>query len=225
MSSIFSRLANQVGQNYLTALGQASPLIKFGTDLINQKLTSSVSAGDRALFGGLSENNWRAMADEFMSIDRAKANLYHVNVTNLQTGTAPALNMFIVDYGVSPFTVRGESVAVGAGSFDRVDGVEAVQLRLTTMDDVGGSVKTWFKTLKRAMAPGDGTVGLPLSYLVRITITHAFISAKSENAGRAFVETYVVRPQNIEYEGSRRQDGMQELQLSFVQFDTFTNLV
>jgi len=74
-----------VGQNYLTALGQASPLIKFGTDLISQKLTSSVRAGDRALFGGLSEKNWRSMADEFMSIDRAKANLYHVNVTNLQT--------------------------------------------------------------------------------------------------------------------------------------------
>lgn len=223
--SAFSRIANQLGQNYLSAIGQASPLLKFGTDLLSQKLTSGVKLGDRALMGGLSLANYRHLIEDFQRIDRAKANLFHFNATNLQTGTAPAMNMFVVDYGLSPFTVRGESVAVGAGSFDRVDGVDAVQLRVTTMDDAGGSVKTWFKNLKRTMAPGDGTVGLPLGYLVRITLTHAFPSAQSDNAGGAFVESYVMRPGSIEYEGSRRQDGLQELQLSFVEFDTFTNLV
>ncbi|APQ14663.1 hypothetical protein BJP27_24120 (plasmid) [Pseudomonas oryzihabitans] len=223
--SIFERVANQVGQNYLSVLGQASPLIKFGTDLLSQKLTSGVRLGDKALFGGLSMHNYRNLVEDFMSIDRAKSNLFHVNVTNLQTGTAPDMNMFVADYSVSPFTVRGESVAINGGSFDLVTGVDAVQVRLTTMDDVGGSIKTWFQNLKRAMAPGDGTVGLPLSYLVRLTITHAFISSKAEHAGRAFVESHVLRPQSIEYEGSRRQDGLQELQLSFVEFDTSTNLV
>lgn len=223
--SVFDRIATQVGQNYLSALGQASPLIKFGTDLLSQKLTSAVKLGDRALFGGLSESNWRDMINEFMSIERSKTNLFHFNATNLQTGTAPAMNMFVMGYQASPMTVRGESVPIGASFYDRVDGVDAAQLRVTTMDDAGGSVKTWFKNLHRAMAPGDGTIGLPMSYLVRVTITHAFPSQESEGAGGAYVDSWVMRPGSIEYEGDRRTDGLQELQLSFVQFDGFSNLI
>lgn len=223
--SVFDRIANQVGQNYLSALGQASPLIKFGTDLLSQKLTSGVKLGKRALFGGLSESNWRGMIEDFISIDRSKANLFHFNATNLQTGTAPAMNMFVIGFQASPMTVRGESVPIGASFYDKVEGMDAAQLRVTTMDDAGGSVKTWFKNLHAAMAPGDGTVGMPLSYLVRITITHAFPSQKSDGAAGAYVESYVMRPGSIEYEGDRRNDGLQELQLSFVQFDGFSNLI
>lgn len=223
--SLFERIANQIGQDYLTKLGQSSPLVKFGADLASSTLTSRVKAGDHVLTGGITLSNYAKVMEEFQSIDLARKNLFMFSAVNLSAGTAPAMNMFVVDYSYSPFTVRGESVPIGAGSFDRVDGVEAVRLRITTMDDVGGSVKTWFKNLQVAMAPGDGTVGLPMDYLVRTTITHAFAHEDADNAGSAFIDSFIVRPEAIELEGSRREDGLQELQLSFVQFDTFTNLV
>lgn len=223
--SLFDKVANQVGQNYLSKLGQISPLVKFGTDMLSSKLTSRVRAGDHVVTGGINLKNYRKVMNEFMDIDLARKNLFMVTVTNVTSGTAPDVNMFVIDYSVSPFTVRGEQVLVGGGSFDNVTGVEVVRLSLTTFDDVGGSIKTWFKNLKRAMAPGDGTVGLPLDYLVRITITSAFADADADNADSAHIDSWVMRPEAIQHEGNRREDGMQELQLSFIEWDTFTNLV
>jgi hypothetical protein len=223
--SLFDKVANQVGQNYLSKLGQISPLVKFGTDMLSNKLTSRVRAGDHEVTGGISLNNYRKVMSDFQDIDLARKNLFMVNVVNVTSGTAPDLNMFVIDYSASPFTVRGDQVLLGGGSFDNVTGVEVVRLSLTTFDDVGGSIKTWFKNLKRLMTPGDGTVGLPLDYLVRITITSAFADADADGADSAYIDSWVMRPEAIQHEGSRRDDGMQELQLSFIQWDTFTNLV
>lgn len=223
--SLFDRVAGQVGQNYLTRLGQISPLVKFGTDKLSSALTSRVKAGNHVLSGGLNLHNYAKVMEEFQSIDLARKNLFMFSATNLTTGTSPDMNMFVIDYSYSPFTVRGDAVAVGAGSFDNVTGVEAIRLQVTCMDDVGGSVKTWFKNLKRTMAPGDGTLGLPIEYLIRVGITHAFANDGADNASSAFLDSFVVRPESIQLEGSRRDDGLQELQLSFIQFDTFTNLV
>ena len=223
--SLFEKVANQIAQNYLSKLGQLSPLVKFGTDLISSELTSRVEAGPHELSGGLTLDNYRQVMNEFQEIDLARKNLFMVNAVNVTSGTAPNLNMFVIDYSASPFTVRGDPVLMGAGSFDNVTGIEAVRLTLTTLDDVGGSIKTWFKNLKYQMAPGDGTVGLPLDYLVRITITSAFADSDADNAEWAYVDSWVMRPESIQSEGSRRDDGMQELQLSFIQWDTFTNLV
>lgn len=222
--SIFNKVASQIGQNYLSKLGQISPLVKFGTDSLSNKLTSRVEAGDHVLTGGLNYKNYWNVIEKFQDIDLARKNLFLFNAVNLGTGTAPDMNMFVIDYSTSSFTVRGDAVIVGAGSFDNVTGVEVVRLRVTTMDDVGGSVKTWFKNLKHQVAPGDGTVGLPMDYLLRVTITHAFADSDADNADSAYVDSFVMRPEAIEYEGSRRDDGMQELQISFVQWDTFTNL-
>lgn len=223
--SLFDKVANQVGQNYLSKLGQISPLVKFGTDFLSNKLTSRVKAGDHEVTGGLNLKNYRKILDEFQDISLARKNLFMVTVTNVTSGTAPDLNMFVIDYNASPFTVRGEQVLLGGGSFDNVTGVEVARVQLTTFDDVGGSIKTWFKNLKRTMTPGDGTVGLPLDYLVRITITSAFADADADGADSAYIDSWVMRPESIVYEGSRRDDGMQELQLSFIEWDTFTNLV
>lgn len=223
--SLFDKVASQVGQNYLSKLGQISPLVRFGTDMLSSKLTSRVKAGDHEVTGGLNLKNYRKVMDEFHDIDLARKNLFMVNVVNVTSGTAPDINMFVIDYSASPFTVRGDQVLLGSGSFDNVTGIEVARLTLTTFDDVGGSIKTWFKNLKRLMAPGDGTVGLPLDYLVRITITSAFADSDADGADSAYIDSWVMRPESIQNEGSRRDDGMQELQLSFVQWDTFTNLV
>ena len=222
--SLFDRVANQIGQNYLSKLGQLSPLVKFGTDIISGKLTSSVRAGDKVLTGGITLKNYAKIMDEFMAIDLARRNLFMFSAVNLATGTAPEMNMLVQSVSYSPFTVRGDAIQIGAGSMDNVTGVEPVQMTVQTLDDVGGSVKTWFKNLKRQMAPGDGTVGLPLDYLIRVSVTHAFASNRAKDAGRAYIDSYVMRPNAIEFEGDRRDDGLQEITLSFVEFDTFSNL-
>lgn len=223
--SIFERVAYQVGQKFAGNLGGLSGLAQFGLSVLQNRAAARVKAGDRALIGGISPQRAREIFDKTAKIDYAKKNLFHINVANLRTGQAPEVNFYAIDVGYSDMQVQGNPVMIGSGHMDTIESLSPTEMRVTTMDDVGGSIKTWFSSLRQAMASQDGTFGLPLDYLVRITITHAFIGPDADNAEDAYIDSFIMRPGSIEKELSRREDGLQELQLSFVQFDSFSNLV
>lgn len=222
--SIFERVAYQIGQKAASNLGGLSGLAQFGLNVLQNRAAGRVKAGHRALIGGISRQAAREIFEKAAKIDYAKKNLWHINVANLRSGQAPDVNFYATDVSYADTQVQGAPVPLGSGHMDTVETISPVELRITSMDDVGGSIKTWFNTLRLSMARPDGTFGLPLDYLVRITIHHAFIE-DADNSERAYVDSFIMRPGGIEKELSRREDGLQELQLSFVQFDSFTNLV
>lgn len=187
-------------------------------------LPNSVAPGASPLFGGITAQMARDIFEQSRSTEFAKKNLWCLRVRNIQGGEALDINMFATDVSYSSFSVQGDSVHVGSGSFDSVTNSERREMRVSTLDDTYGSVKRWFRERHDRMCNRDGTFGLPIDYVFRVDVLHAFINEEVPGAVQGYVDTYIMRPGSMDTELSRRDDGMQDLQLTFVQWDTFAAL-
>lgn len=253
LSSIFERVSSQIATTALskvripTKVQQHLPLarklirgdidgaINVGLDMVGEKF-GVPGFGSRypgpsmglftpsALLGGITMKEARAIFEECVATDYAKKNLWHIAITNLSGGEPYNFNLFATDVGYAPSTVSGDAVLIGSGSFDNITGTERVEMRVTTLDDSEGSIKRWFKDRYDRVARPDGTFGLPVEYVFKVEVMHAFISERAEGSGAAFIDTFLMRPTSIEYEKSRRDDNLEELQMTFTQFDTFSAL-
>ena len=172
------------------------------------------------LFGGISPTEARRIYEELRGQKLAKKNLWLIEVDSSRDGDkSQQFNMFATDLEYAPLTITGEKHRIGAASVDAVRSAEPIELRLTTMDDHSGFVKRWFEAHCAAVAAPDGTVGVPGDYAVRIKVVHAFITKGSNKGGYENIGLF--RPANMELSLSRREDGLQEVQLTFTQMDTF----
>lgn len=237
---IFERLAFQVGQKYLPKIGIPPKVSKYVPairdllqgnisgavggvldQLLGPMLGSSLEGRELSLAGGITLAEARRMFEETANTVFAKKNLWHLSATNVSSGAAPNLNLFAVDVSYTAHSITGEAVRVGSVFIDKLEGTERVEMRINTYDDSEGTIKRWFEDLRLKVAHRDGTFGLPIEYLVRFTVTHASVL---EGMGNAYTNEYVMRPGTIETELSRREDGLEEIAMVFVQFDPFTSL-
>ncbi len=172
------------------------------------------------LFGGISPNEAKRIYDDMRGQRLSKKNLWLIEVSSkLQGDASQRFNLFATDIEYAPCTIVSEKRKVGGAVVDSVQGSEPVELRMTTLDDQSGSLKKWFVAHHHAAASHDGTVGVPAHYAIRIRIVHAFITASSNRAGYENVGLF--RPASIELGLSRRENGLQEVQMTFSQIDTF----
>ena len=112
------------------------------------------------------------------------------------------------------------AVAIGSANLDHLTGSERTDLRLTTLDDDRGSITRWFAAKCDQTAHADGTFGLPADYLVTVDITQMAPTNKGTDKERMKFK-FLMRPVAIEKELSRRSGELEEIQISFTQFDTF----
>lgn len=145
-----------------------------------------------------------------------------------KTKVGYSFNMFATEVQYSPWTITGNAENIGSGSYDVLTNSERVELQITTLDDKHGSIKRWFEKMASSACNFDGTFNYPTEYLMRVKIVHGFIfdSTDKDKKGKlkapgAFVDEYIVRAGKIDYAMSRREDALQELQFSLVQYDTF----
>jgi hypothetical protein len=131
--------------------------------------------------------------------------------------TSFLFNMFATNVSYGGNTMTGERTHFGAVSADRITGTEPVDLQITTMDDEVGTLKRWFDGKFKQAAHDDGTFGLPGEYCVEFHIYQAV----PERDERAYKFYGVMRPQSIQHDLSRGDQAMQEIQMTFQQFDTF----
>lgn len=158
-------------------------------------------------------------------IEKSWKNLYYVEITEFRRsqeapGGAGGFNDFVFDVSFAPFTMPGEQVFIGSQNMDSLSSSERVELRMTAFDDIRGSVARWFLAKCDQAVRQDGTFGVPAEYLVTVDLTH-MATLGPEPASKRLRHKFVMRPANIEVELSRRESGLQELQLSFVQWDSF----
>ncbi len=187
--------------------------------------SSTARYSQSMLLGGITMREAKKIFDKASQITWAKKNLWNLRITNLKGATPMDVNLFAVDVSYPGFTVQGDKVLVGSGSFDVPTNSDAKEMRITTFDDLGGTMKQWFKERHSKMCHADGTFGLPVDYLFRVDVMHAVISDRALGANMAYVDTYFMRPGSLDNELSRREDGLVELAMSFVEFDTFAGLV
>lgn len=176
------------------------------------------------LLGGITLKQARQMFDECMETSWQKRNLWFINITNISGGLPFNLNLFATDVGYTGFNTIGDPIQIGSGFADQPIAGERREIRVTTMDDQYGSAKRWFKDRYDRMIHRDGTVGLPIEYLFRVSIIHARVTEQLSSGDDPFIDSFIVRPGSIENELSRREDSLAEYQMSFVQSDTFTGL-
>lgn len=177
------------------------------------------------LFGGLTLAQYRQLFADSAMTPKAWKNLFFVNIIEYtpsieSPGGAGGFNLFALDVSFAPNTAPGDAVAVGSANIDSLMSSERVELRISTLDDSRGSVKRWFMAKADQATHQDGTFGVPKDYLVVIEITHMAPTNVGEKDAR-LRHKFLMRPSNIEIELSRRAPELEELQMSFVQFDTF----
>jgi hypothetical protein len=173
------------------------------------------------LFGGITPTDAKRIYEEMREHDLAKKNLWLIDVSSkLNSGAynmPDRFNMFATEVEYEPFIVAGDKHKVGGAVVDAVQGKEPVELRLTTLDDKDGNLKQWFALHHKAAAAPDGTVGVPGSYAIKIKVAHAVIVMEH----KAWEFAGLFRPVNIATSLSRREDGLEEIQMTFSELDTF----
>lgn len=188
---------------------------------------SPVALTPAPVWGGLTIEQAKQLHQVVARQQYARKNLWHVAIVDANPPAgcerAPGVfNLFAVDASLSPCTMPGESIPVGSAAVDKLAASERVELRMVVMDDEAGTIKRWFTGKCAQQAHGNGTFGLPVDYLIGVTLHHMDVLA--EGARGQFVQSYVMRCSNIDTELSRREQAMEELALTFTQFDTFMNL-
>jgi hypothetical protein len=172
------------------------------------------------LFGGLSPAEAKIIYDQALSTRYSKKNLFLIEVSSaLFDDISSRFNLFAVDLEFAPYIISGEKKKIGAAHADLVNSSDPVELRVTTFDDETGFLKTWFATHAQKTAAHDGTVGLPAEYAITIKIVHSYLSR--DTGFRGYEDAGLYRVANIDHSLSRRDDNLQELQMTFVQLDTF----
>lgn len=197
-------------------------------DGLGNAITGAVAGklGKLRLLGGISLDEAARMAAEVQTTNYAKKNLFYIVFGEFEEESgfediAHAFNMFATNVSYTPGAITSEGKSIGMGVMDTLIGAERVELRITTYDDARGTIRGWFEAKRRRIVHHDGTLGLPIDYLVKILVGQ---SASDEIGGDLFgkFETnYLFRPVDIEYDLSRSEDALLEVTMTFSQFDTF----
>ncbi|ENV00348.1 hypothetical protein [Acinetobacter variabilis] len=157
---------------------------------------------------------------EFIALQRARKNHFIVQIdSNLSGDFSKKLNLFVTDIDLNPMNISGEKRRIGGAFIDAPTGAEATEIRITTMDDELGTIKKWFERHCAAVVASDGTFGVPASYAVTIKVLHAVVDG--EDTTSAFTNRGLYRAATYEVQLSRREQGMQEVNLTFTQIDSF----
>lgn len=172
------------------------------------------------MFAGLTAAKAEQIATEVINAGHARRNWFVIEVTsNLDGDHSDTFNLFTVDVDYEPFNLAGDKTRIGGAVMDTVNGHEPVELRLTTYDNASGDLKRFFANHHAAATAQDGTVGVPAQYGLRIKIVHGVVAGAPKSL--AYEDMGWFRTANLASNLSRRDPGLQELQLSFSQLDTF----
>lgn len=169
------------------------------------------------VWGGITPAEAKRIHAEAIDTKRAKKNLFLLKVSSeLQGDFSQEFNLFCTDIEHTPLILAGDRVQIGAAAIDLPNANEVDEMRITTLDDRNGTIKKWMAKQGAAVAARDGTMGIPAQYAITITIQHAFIGDS-----KGFETKGLYRAVTYESSLSRREDGLEEITLSFTQLDTF----
>lgn len=180
------------------------------------------------LFGGITPTEARQIYQTMRDIRLSKKNLFLIEVSSLAMGDwiSERFNLFATELDYAPLTISGDKRRVGGAVLDSVQSSDPVELRITTMDDQFGTIKRWYEFHHAKTVAQDGTVGVPSGkegYAIKFKIVHSFITRASAIPG-TYESIGWFRPSNLEISLSRRDDAMQEIQMTFSQLDTFIKM-
>lgn len=151
-----------------------------------------------------------------------------VGGVDASNGVPGLFDLLAMDVSYGPSTITGDKVPLGSAVMDKVTGTEASEVQITTIDDETGTLKRWFQAKCGQVVNRDGTFNPQGKYAFEMEIVHGIPfdhgttpSLPPERVARAYSDVIRVRPVSIQYEMSRRDQALQELQMTFTQVDTW----
>lgn len=184
---------------------------------------------------GKSLQDLQKETSDFLQTHYARKNIWYIEIEDenpppFTLGYAGLINQFAVDLNYTPWTFQGGGLQVGSLHVDELTSSDRTDIRLTTFDDARGYLQKWFYGKCGQVSNGDGTFGLPRDYLLRLRVRKMAVtregwvhsSTKGIKGGKdsSWDDAFLVRPTSIEIDLSRRDQALQELQMTFTQWDT-----
>lgn len=142
------------------------------------------------------------------------------------------LHFLALEVNYSDQQVTGDKRRIGGAQSDSVTSREPVEVQIVTYDKPDGVIKKAMRAKSKGAVHPDGTVGVPADYAVVVVIEHAFVKSddvepnevpeEGAEPRRSYVDRYLMRIAGVDFGGlSRRDDGLQEITITFQQLDTF----
>ena len=173
--------------------------------------------------GGITPEEAQEIYNQMQGQDYARKNLWFLEISSRLNDGAQNMpdlfNLFATNVSYTPGTISGEATKIGAANYDVLQGIEPVELSISTYDDQTGSLKKWFASHMAAAVSSDGTVAEPETYAITVKIIHGF--TRRQGADDAYENIGYFRPVSMELNLDRHENGLEEITMQFAQLDTF----
>ncbi len=172
--------------------------------------------------GGVTPREAREIFQRMSGQNYAKKNLWMLEISSRlnsgQQNIPDLFNLFATNVSYTP-TISGDATKIGAANYDSLQGIEPVELSITTYDDREGTLKKWFSAHMSAAVASDGTVSEPDTYAITVKILHSYVNRKTTES--QYENIGLFRPVSMELSLDRHEDGFEEISMQFAQLDTF----
>lgn len=153
----------------------------------------------------------------------SRKNFYLLEV-NDRSGNAPTsnghkysqFNLLATSLSFNSFEISGEAVPIGAAELDKPTENARTTMTLTMLDDKFGTIKKWAEQKSQMVSASDGTFMPPAYYVFEVRV----VFGTNVSDQRFYEQIYTMRIQSMAHELARTEQGLEELQLTFVQADT-----
>jgi hypothetical protein len=140
--------------------------------------------------------------------------------------------------GVSfnPIAITGDAVKLGMLQGDSIQQSERVEVRMTLLDTAQGDIKRYLSAKKKQMINKDATANPPSDYVLEMLIIHIDQTIGRTKIGGKYIgvydelelleknytkHRYKVRVSTLDIDLNKREDSLQELQVTFTEVDPF----
>lgn len=158
-------------------------------------------------------------------VDSLSRKNFYILEVNDRSSAAPTsngdrfsrFNLLATALSFTAFDIQGEAVPIGAVELDKPSASPRTVMNLTMLDDAYGTIKRWAEQKALMIAASDGTFLPPSHYVFDVRIVFGTNIADANY----YEQIYTMRVQTMPHELSRTEQGLEEIQLTFVQSDTF----
>jgi hypothetical protein len=145
-------------------------------------------------------------------------------------------DLLAVGVSFNPIAITGDAVKLGMLQGDSIQQSERVEVRMTLLDTAQGDIKRYLSAKKKQMINRDATANPPNDYVLEMLIIHIDQTLGRTKIGEKYIgvyneselleksytkHRYQVRVSTLDIDLNKREDSLQELQVTFTEVDPF----
>lgn len=157
----------------------------------------------------------------------------------LEQGLDTVIDLLAMGVSFNPIAITGDAIKLGMLQGDSIQQSERVEIRMTFFDHTNGVIKRYLSAKKNQMINKDGTANAPDSYTFDVLIIHLNQTVGTTKVGKKLIGVfdedtlinksyskykYKVRVSTLDIDLNKREDSLQELQVTLTEVDPFMSV-